>query len=75
MKQKDTPILTNQEIIVMKLICNEYTSKEIAGLLNVGISSIGRHRKQLMIKTGSKKVVGIVNSEDVIGKLVKTAVA
>jgi DNA-binding CsgD family transcriptional regulator len=61
MKKKLTHLLTNQEIILIKLICDEYTSKEIAVLLNVCTSTVGRQRKQLMMKTGTKKVAGIVN--------------
>jgi DNA-binding CsgD family transcriptional regulator len=43
----------------MKLICNEFTSREIAALPNGSISTIARHRKQLMIKTGLKNTVGV----------------
>lgn len=61
MKKIQMPVFSSQEILVMKLICAEYKSKEIAAMLNVGISTIGRHRKKLLIKTGSKNMVGIVN--------------
>lgn len=62
MKKTSTPLFIDKEILIMKLICNEFTSREIAGILRVSTSTITRYRKQLLLKTGSRNMVGIVNS-------------
>lgn len=49
-----------QETEVLKLICKEVTSKEIAARLSISIKTVEIHRKNLLIKTGSKNMAGLV---------------
>ena len=48
--------LTNREIEVMSLIVQGYLNKEIADQLNIGLTTVITHRKNLMDKLGLKSV-------------------
>lgn len=52
--------LTSQEKQVLRLLCAEKTSKEIAGDLNLTEKTIEFHRKNLFAKTKSKNMAGLV---------------
>jgi len=49
-------ILSDREIEVMSLIVQGYINKEIADKLNIGISTVITHRKNIMEKLGMKSV-------------------
>ena len=49
-------ILTDREIEVMSLIVQGYINKEIADKLNIGLSTVVTHRKNIMDKLGMKSV-------------------
>ena len=49
-------ILTNREIEVMALIVQGLINKEIADRLNIGLSTVITHRKNIMDKLGFKSV-------------------
>ena len=49
-------ILTDREIEVMSLIVQGYINKEIADRLNIGLSTVITHRKNIMDKLGMKSV-------------------
>lgn len=49
-------ILTDREIEVMSLIAQGYINKEIADQLNIGLSTVITHRKNIMEKLGMKSV-------------------
>ena len=49
-------ILSNREIEVMSLIVQGYINKEIADQLNIGLSTVITHRKNIMDKLGMKSV-------------------
>lgn len=49
-------ILTDREIEVMSLIVQGYINKEIADRLNIGLSTVVTHRKNIMDKLGMKSV-------------------
>ncbi|MBR1448536.1 MAG: response regulator transcription factor [Prevotella sp.] len=49
-------ILTDREIEVMALIVQGYINKEIADRLNIGLSTVVTHRKNIMDKLGMKSV-------------------
>ncbi len=49
-------ILTDREIEVMALIVQGYINKEIADRLNIGLSTVITHRKNIMDKLGMKSV-------------------
>jgi DNA-binding NarL/FixJ family response regulator len=49
-------ILTDREIEVMSLIAQGLINKEIADRLNIGLSTVITHRKNIMDKLGMKSV-------------------
>ena len=44
---------------VLKLISQEYSSPEIAGILNISQSTVDTYRKNLLKKTNVKNSVGL----------------
>ncbi len=52
--------LTPREKDVLKLICEEYTTKEIADKLFIAFNTVETHRKNLLHKTGSKNSLGLL---------------
>ena len=59
-KNRMSEILSPREWEVLKLICQEYSSAEIAQKLFVSTSTIDSHRKKLLIKLGVNNTVGLV---------------
>jgi DNA-binding NarL/FixJ family response regulator len=53
-------LLTDREIQIVKLISQEYNSKEISEELFVSAHTIDTHRKNIMKKLGVKNTIGIV---------------
>ena len=53
-------ILSDREKEVLKLICEEYTSKEIALRLSISALTVDTHRKNLIDKLGVKSSIGLV---------------
>ncbi|WP_439130417.1 response regulator [Polaribacter sp.] len=51
--------LTDRELEVLKLITKQYNTIEIADLLNLGVSTIDSHRKNLLKKLKVKNSVGL----------------
>jgi DNA-binding NarL/FixJ family response regulator len=49
-------VLSDREIEVMSLIVQGYINKEIADRLNIGLSTVVTHRKNIMDKLGMKSV-------------------
>lgn len=54
------PKLTRREKEILALILEEYTTQEIADKLFITISTVETHRSSLLLKTGSKNVVGLI---------------
>ena len=52
-------ILTPRELEVLKLITDEYSSPEIAGILNISQSTVDTYRKSLLKKTNVKNSIGL----------------
>jgi DNA-binding NarL/FixJ family response regulator len=52
--------LTAREIEVLELICKERTANEIAEELKIGRRTVEGYRKNLLEKTGSKNMAGLV---------------
>ena len=52
--------LTPREIEILHLICEELTTSEIAEKLFVSKNTVETHRKNLLEKTGSKNMIGLV---------------
>lgn len=49
-------ILSNREIEVLALVVQGYINKEIADKLNIGLSTVITHRKNITDKLGMKSV-------------------
>lgn len=52
-------ILSERERQILMLICNQYSTKEIAHKLHLTEKTVETHRNHLMMKTKSKNVVGL----------------
>lgn len=62
-KAKDDPDyaeLTPREKDILKLVCEELNSQEIADKLSISVHTAETHRRNLLSKTGSKNSVGLV---------------
>jgi DNA-binding NarL/FixJ family response regulator len=55
-----TPLLTNREREVLKLIAEGKSSKKIAGLLDISARTVDRHRANIMKKLNLKKSADLV---------------
>lgn len=53
-------LLTQREIEILKLICEEKNTREIAEELFISLHTVETHRANLMQKTGSRNLVGLV---------------
>jgi DNA-binding NarL/FixJ family response regulator len=60
MKPFDKPRFTDLELAVMKEICDELSSKEIACKLGVDVRSVESAKSRIMEKTGARNSAGIV---------------
>ncbi|MEO6613402.1 MAG: helix-turn-helix transcriptional regulator [Chitinophagaceae bacterium] len=58
----DQPVkkFTARERDIIKLICKQYTNREMAMLLNLSIRTIESHREKIQEKVGSRNSIGIV---------------
>ena len=54
--KREKPLLSNRELEVMALIVQGYINKEIADKLNIGLTTVITHRKNIMEKLGIKSV-------------------
>ena len=52
--------LTHREIEILKLICKEYTNKEIADNLKISSRTVEGHRKSILEKIDCKNTAGMV---------------
>jgi DNA-binding NarL/FixJ family response regulator len=59
-KKRDNSVLTPQEKRIISLICQEYSSKEIALQLNLSVRTIESYRLSLLDKIKAKNVAGLV---------------
>jgi DNA-binding NarL/FixJ family response regulator len=53
-------VLSKREIEVLKLVCREYSSAEIAAQLFLSVSTVDTHRKNIMMKLGVNNSIGLV---------------
>jgi DNA-binding NarL/FixJ family response regulator len=54
------PELSKRELDVLKLICDEKSTNEIAELLFISSSTVETHRANLLLKVGAKNTAGLV---------------
>lgn len=64
-KHKDQPIapqllLTRREEEVLNLICQQFTTEEIAEKLFISVKTVNGHRNNLLQKTASRNMAGLV---------------
>lgn len=52
--------LTSRETEVLKLICQQYSYKEIAEILEINDKTVQNHRMNILSKTNCKNTVGLV---------------
>jgi DNA-binding NarL/FixJ family response regulator len=59
---KDMPRIefSEKEIEIIRLICEQYATKEIASITKLTHKTVEKYRNQIMEKTNSKNVTGIV---------------
>jgi DNA-binding NarL/FixJ family response regulator len=55
----NTQVLSTQEIKIIRLICEEKTSQEIADLLFISKKTVESHRNRIMQKVKARNMVGI----------------
>ncbi len=56
---KRIPELSKRELEITMLICSQLSNKEIANKLSLSERTVEDHRRHILIKTGSRNVVGI----------------
>lgn len=56
----DKKLLSKREIDVLELICEQYTTNEIGEKLFISPRTVEGHRNNLLLKTQSKNVAGLV---------------
>lgn len=59
-KGKTMDDLGEQEVSILKLICDEKTNTEIADTLNLGVKTVENYRNKLLQKTGARNTAGLV---------------
>ena len=59
-KKDFSTVLTEKEKTVIRMICLELSSKEIANHLNISVRSVESMRERLQEKTGARNMIGIV---------------
>lgn len=52
--------ITRREKTILELICEEYSSQEIANKLGISLNTVNNHRKKILLKTKSKNIVSLV---------------
>jgi DNA-binding CsgD family transcriptional regulator len=52
--------LTDKEISILRMICEEKSTKEIADLVDLSPRTVEAIRDKLKVKTGSKSLAGLV---------------
>jgi DNA-binding NarL/FixJ family response regulator len=59
-KEKDVVILTDREKQIISLLGKEYTNEKIANELNISYRTVETHRKNIMHKTKSRNLAGLL---------------
>jgi DNA-binding NarL/FixJ family response regulator len=55
----DLPV-TRREVEILELTCQQFTAEEIAEKLFISVKTVNGHRNNLLQKTGSRNVTGLV---------------
>jgi DNA-binding CsgD family transcriptional regulator len=51
--------LSPREIQVVKLLIREYSTREIARQLNIGVRTVDTYRKNIALKTNTSSLIGL----------------
>lgn len=52
--------ITKREVEILQLTCQQFTAEEIADKLFISVKTVNGHRNNLLQKTGSRNVTGLV---------------
>lgn len=58
--KENTQMLSDRERDIIKLILKENTSEEIANILHISKKTVDNHRSNILRKTNSKSIIGLV---------------
>lgn len=58
--EKEINVFSVRELQIIKMICKEKKSKEIADLLFINVRTVDSHRKNIMDKSNTKNFVGVI---------------
>lgn len=58
-KLHDHDLLTDNEICIIRMICKQFTTKEIADKMHISVKSVENYSKNIKEKTDTKNLVGI----------------
>ena len=58
--QKSSATFTERELEIIRLICKEFTSKEIAGQLHLSKRTVEGHRTRILEKMSVKSIAGLI---------------
>jgi len=53
-------LFSERELQIIKMICKEYKSKEIADILFINVRTLESHRKNVMDKSNDKNIIGVI---------------
>jgi len=59
-KERSTVMLTDRELEIVKLLSREYTNEKIANELHISYRTVETHRKNIMQKTRSHNLAGLL---------------
>lgn len=59
-REQEAALFTEKEVEIIRLICEQYASKEIATLTNLSKRTVDKYRDHIMEKTGSTNLAGVV---------------
>lgn len=59
-RDKEETLLSSREMEVALLLCQGYINKEIADKLNIGLTTVITHRKNIMDKLGARSLADVI---------------
>lgn len=59
-KKTPQPQLTSRELEIVQLLCQEFSTKEIAAALHISPRTVEGHREKIQEKIGAKNIVGVI---------------
>lgn len=59
-EEEDIGVLTAREVEVLRLVAKEFNSRQIAEILFISERTVETHRKNILKKTGSSNLVGLI---------------